>query len=151
MAEQSTNDSSLEIAHILVIDVVGYSKLLIEDQGAAVGSLNALVRGTPEFGAKWRDVLAQTRQSHIAHAVDQATLAILYVRSTDGRVVALAAQQIVTRALGIWGLYLIASSAGLPVGAALLCAAIGDPKNKWLCGIDGPIPVPKSAPEQWLA
>ena len=51
MAEQSTNDSSLEIAHILVIDVVGYSKLLIEDQGAAVGSLNALVRGTPEFGA----------------------------------------------------------------------------------------------------
>src|SRR3989442_1148697 len=24
----------------------------------------------------------------------------------------------------------------------LLCAAIGDPKNKWLCGMDGPIPCP---------
>src|SRR4051794_22836467 len=36
----------------------------------------------------------------------------------------LAAQQMVTRALGIWGFYLLATAAGLDMAAALLVAAI---------------------------
>ena len=39
----------LEIAHVLFIDVVGYSKLLINDQREIVEELNRLVRETPHF------------------------------------------------------------------------------------------------------
>ena len=41
----------LEIAHVLLIDIVGYSKLLIDDQQTAVRELNAVVRSTAEFQA----------------------------------------------------------------------------------------------------
>jgi TolB-like protein/Tfp pilus assembly protein PilF len=40
----------LEIAHILFVDIVGYSKLLINEQREIVQQLNEVVRGTPQFG-----------------------------------------------------------------------------------------------------
>lgn len=39
----------LEIAHVLFMDVVGFSKLLINDQSEIMAQLNQLVRGTPHF------------------------------------------------------------------------------------------------------
>ena len=39
----------LEIAHVLFIDLIGYSKLLIDDQREILGQLNAVIRGTPRF------------------------------------------------------------------------------------------------------
>jgi Adenylate cyclase, family 3 (some proteins contain HAMP domain) len=41
----------LEIAHVLFIDIVGYSKLPINQQRASVERLNEIVRGTDEFQA----------------------------------------------------------------------------------------------------
>src|SRR6202022_323575 len=39
----------LEIAHVLFMDVVGFSKLLIDDQSEVLEQLNQLVRQTPHF------------------------------------------------------------------------------------------------------
>ena len=39
----------LEIAHVLFIDIVGYSKLLIDEQSEALEELNDVVRGTEAF------------------------------------------------------------------------------------------------------
>jgi len=39
----------LEIAHVLFIDVVGYSKLLVNEQREVVQELNQVVRRTPQF------------------------------------------------------------------------------------------------------
>lgn len=42
-------NAELEIAHVLFIDVVGYSALLINEQAAAVAKLNRIVRQTAHF------------------------------------------------------------------------------------------------------
>jgi hypothetical protein len=39
----------LEIAHVLFLDVVGYSKLLVNEQREVVDELNRVVRKTPQF------------------------------------------------------------------------------------------------------
>jgi hypothetical protein len=39
MAAENTGQTHLEIAHVLFIDIVGYSKLSINDQNAAVEEL----------------------------------------------------------------------------------------------------------------
>ena len=41
-------DPHLETAHVLFIDVVGYSKLLVNEQRAVIEELNQLVRKTPQ-------------------------------------------------------------------------------------------------------
>jgi TolB-like protein/Tfp pilus assembly protein PilF len=40
---------TLEIAHVLFLDIVGYSKLSVNDQRARVEELNQVVRGSEEF------------------------------------------------------------------------------------------------------
>ena len=45
----STSDARLEIAHVLFMDIVGYSKLLINEQRALIDALNQIVRSTEEF------------------------------------------------------------------------------------------------------
>src|SRR5437870_4807039 len=42
-------DPHLEIAHVLFIDVVGYTKLLVNEQREVVQQLNQVVRKTPQF------------------------------------------------------------------------------------------------------
>lgn len=49
MAAKLKSDPHLEIAHVLFIDVVGYSKLLVNEQREAVEQLNQIVRKTPQF------------------------------------------------------------------------------------------------------
>ena len=51
MASESAPDVQLEIGHVLFIDVVGYSKLLIDDQRELQQQLNQIVRGTDQFRA----------------------------------------------------------------------------------------------------
>src|SRR4026207_59000 len=49
MAVEVTKEIELEIAHVLFIDIVGYSKLSINDQHAAVEELNRIVRASEQF------------------------------------------------------------------------------------------------------
>jgi TolB-like protein/class 3 adenylate cyclase/Tfp pilus assembly protein PilF len=49
MAAKLKPDPHLEIAHVLFIDVVGYSKLLVNEQREVVQELNQVVRKTPQF------------------------------------------------------------------------------------------------------
>ncbi|MGA7388849.1 MAG: hypothetical protein WBW99_13090, partial [Pseudolabrys sp.] len=46
---ESKPDLPLEIAHLLLIDVVGYSKLLVNEQIELLQQLNQIVRGTESF------------------------------------------------------------------------------------------------------
>src|SRR5437867_2778682 len=49
MAAEIKKEIELEIAHVLFTDIVGYSKLPINQQRAVVERLNEIVRGTDEF------------------------------------------------------------------------------------------------------
>src|SRR5207244_1616968 len=49
MAAEVKKEIQLEIAHVLFIDIVGYSKLSINDQNRAVEELNQLVRASEQF------------------------------------------------------------------------------------------------------
>jgi len=49
MPAEVKKEIQLEIAHVLFIDIVGYSKLSINDQHAAVEELNQIVRASGQF------------------------------------------------------------------------------------------------------
>src|SRR5260370_38966041 len=49
MSAELQPNAELEIAHVLFIDVVGFSRLLINEQSALLAELNQLVRTTPHF------------------------------------------------------------------------------------------------------
>jgi TolB-like protein/Tfp pilus assembly protein PilF len=51
MASESGPGLKLEIGHVLFIDIVGYSKLLIDDQRDLQAQLNQIVRATEQFRA----------------------------------------------------------------------------------------------------
>jgi TolB-like protein/class 3 adenylate cyclase/Tfp pilus assembly protein PilF len=49
MSAEIKKEIQLEIAHVLFIDIVGYSKLSINEQRAAIDELNEVVRGSEQF------------------------------------------------------------------------------------------------------
>ncbi len=49
MSTEIKKEVQLEIAHVLFVDIVGYSKLSINEQQAAVDELTQIVRGTEQF------------------------------------------------------------------------------------------------------
>jgi TolB-like protein/class 3 adenylate cyclase/Flp pilus assembly protein TadD len=49
MATHSQSDLQFEIGHVLFIDIVGYSKLLIDEQRERIRELKGIVRGTEQF------------------------------------------------------------------------------------------------------
>src|SRR5881392_3742974 len=49
MAAEVKKEIQLEIAHVLFIDIVGYSKRSINDQRAAIDELNQVVRASERF------------------------------------------------------------------------------------------------------
>src|SRR5438045_8285557 len=51
MSAEARPGSQLEIAHLLLIDVVGYSKLLVNEQIELLQELNQIVRTTDSFRA----------------------------------------------------------------------------------------------------
>jgi TolB-like protein/Tfp pilus assembly protein PilF len=49
MSAETKKKIELEIAHVLFIDIVGYSKLLINEQAEQIQTLKQIVRGTEQF------------------------------------------------------------------------------------------------------
>src|SRR5258707_8263659 len=49
MPSESSSDVKFEIGHVLFIDIVSYSKLLIHDQSEQMEKLREIVRGTEQF------------------------------------------------------------------------------------------------------
>src|SRR5438128_7600239 len=49
MLSEQSSDVKFEIGHVLFIDIVGYSKLLITDQSQQLQKLKEIVRGTEQF------------------------------------------------------------------------------------------------------
>jgi adenylate cyclase len=49
MPSESSSDVKFEIGHVLFIDIVGYSKLLINEQSEQIQTLKQIVRGTEQF------------------------------------------------------------------------------------------------------
>lgn len=49
MASEVKKEIELEIAYVLFIDIVGYSKLLIDQQRRLLELLNEIVRGMSSF------------------------------------------------------------------------------------------------------
>jgi hypothetical protein len=49
MSTEVQKDIQLELAHVLFIDIVGYSKLLITDQSEQLQKLKEIVRGIEQF------------------------------------------------------------------------------------------------------
>jgi hypothetical protein len=49
MADEQKAKLRLEIAHVLFIDIVGYSKLLLKQQSEVLRELNQIVSATKEF------------------------------------------------------------------------------------------------------
>src|SRR6058998_1681582 len=60
MPSESSSDVKFEIGHVLFIDILGYSKLLINEQSEQIQTLKEIVRGTEQFrlaegeGKLWR-------------------------------------------------------------------------------------------------
>jgi adenylate cyclase len=49
MSSEQSSDVKFEIGHVLFIDIVGYSKLLINEQSEQLETLRKIVRGTEQF------------------------------------------------------------------------------------------------------
>jgi adenylate cyclase len=49
MPSERSSDLKFEIGHVLFIDIVGYSKLLINEQSEQIQTLREIVRGTEQF------------------------------------------------------------------------------------------------------
>src|SRR5438876_6263375 len=49
MTSERSPDVKFEIGHVLFIDIVGYSKLLINEQSEQIQKLRQIVRGTEQF------------------------------------------------------------------------------------------------------
>src|SRR5438309_10346308 len=49
MPSERSSEVKFEIGHVLFIDIVGYSKLLINEQSEQIQTLKAIVRGTEQF------------------------------------------------------------------------------------------------------
>ena len=51
MPSDTASEVKLEIGHVLFIDIVGYSQLLITQQSEHLETLRRIVRGTAQFRA----------------------------------------------------------------------------------------------------
>ncbi len=64
MSTEIKKEIQLEIAHVLFIDIVGYSKLAVNEQRALIERLNDIVRATiRNFVCVWVCTAAQSAAS----------------------------------------------------------------------------------------
>jgi len=49
MSTETTKETELKLGHVLFIDIVGFSKHLINEQRALLDTLNRIVRNTSPF------------------------------------------------------------------------------------------------------
>ena len=54
MSVEAKREIELEIAHVLFLDIVGYSKLSINEQHARIQELNEIVVNLSNFGRRKR-------------------------------------------------------------------------------------------------
>ena len=60
MPSEQTSDVKFEIGHVLFIDIVGYSKLLISEQSEQIQRLNDIAPGTAiHVSKRWRKRLSR--------------------------------------------------------------------------------------------
>ena len=59
MPTESENNLRLEIGHVLFIDIVGYSKLLIEEQKERLRQLTDIVLGTSQVAKSTNEQLVR--------------------------------------------------------------------------------------------
>lgn len=52
MSAETENEAQLEIGHVLFVDIVGFSKLLVDEQRNCAHRLNEIVRTTEQFRAE---------------------------------------------------------------------------------------------------
>src|SRR5205807_2418697 len=75
MADEQKSKLRLEIAHVLFIDIVGYSKLRTNEQSAQIEKLREIVRGTEQFRAaedleqydQWQPYLHDLGECEVKH------------------------------------------------------------------------------------
>jgi hypothetical protein len=63
MSAERSSDVKFEIGHVLFIDIVGYSKLLINEQSERLQTLKEIVRATEQFPQTRRKRLLVVRSS----------------------------------------------------------------------------------------
>src|SRR5438876_9968785 len=76
MAAEIKQEIALEIAHVLFIDIVAYSKMTTDDQRAAIDKLNQVVQSTDEF----RNAESENRLLKIATGDG---MALIFYRSLE--------------------------------------------------------------------
>src|SRR5438874_406231 len=76
MAAEVKKEIALEIAHVLFIDIVAYSKMASDDQRAAIEKLNQIVQSTDEY----RKAESENRLLKIATGDG---MALIFYRSTE--------------------------------------------------------------------
>src|ERR1700745_3038531 len=79
MPETTNAPVELEIAHVLLIDVVGYSKLSTADQNATVAKLNELVRDS-------ESIQVEEKRSRVLKIPTGDGMALVFYRSAEAPV-----------------------------------------------------------------
>ena len=73
MLSEHSSDVKFEIGHVLFIDIVGNSKLLVTEQSERIQTLKEIVRGTEPASIVWQDDLTMAfmdrRQFHAGHTL----------------------------------------------------------------------------------
>jgi len=77
MAADAIRDSGLQIAHVLFIDIIGYSKLLVNQQTELLRLLNDVVRTTEQFRAAEAAKAAPGPHPPISAAIAGASAVVL--------------------------------------------------------------------------
>jgi class 3 adenylate cyclase len=77
MAAEVKKEIELEIAHVLFIDIVAYSKMAMDDQLAAIEQLNQIVQSTDEF---------RKAESRLLKIPSGDGMALVFYRSPEGPV-----------------------------------------------------------------
>ena len=90
MPTESSPDVKFEIGHVLFIDIVGYSNLLITQQTAQIETIKKIVRGTEQFrlaeaeGKLLRNFFSELKRRNVYKvAVAYAVVSWLLVQATS--------------------------------------------------------------------
>ena len=75
MTIESENNLRLQIGHVLFVDLVGYSKLLIEEQKAQLSSLTEIVLATPQ--------VAEAKDEQLVRLPTGDGMALVFRRSAE--------------------------------------------------------------------
>src|SRR5438309_1963770 len=76
MSAEAEPELALEIAHLLLIDIVGYSKLLADEQIESIQQLNRIVRSTESFSAA-------EKEGRLIRVATGDGMALLFFRSPE--------------------------------------------------------------------